>query len=36
MPDCAILKIGRKGNGVVHDLVVLAKRSGDNNIWLTS
>ncbi|KAK1641710.1 hypothetical protein QYE76_059515 [Lolium multiflorum] len=34
LPGCIISKIGRKGNGVAHDLAFLAKRSGDSNIWL--
>jgi hypothetical protein len=34
LPDCTISKIGRKGNGVAHDLAVLAKRSGVSSFWL--
>jgi hypothetical protein len=34
LPDCTISKIGRKGNGVAHDLAGLAKRSGVSNFWL--
>jgi hypothetical protein len=35
LPGCATFKIGRKGNGVAHDLARMARRSGVSNAWLT-
>jgi ribonuclease HI len=34
LPGCAIFRIGRKGNGVAHDLARMARRSGVSNAWL--
>jgi hypothetical protein len=35
LPGCAIFRIGKKGNGVAHDLAKMARRSGVSSAWLT-